>query len=46
MGEGHVQDDTQVCGQGEDSGAAMMQDQREEADLGKMPKPVWDLVDV
>lgn len=44
MGEGSVQDEAQGSGQGRDSGAAMILDQGEGADLGKLPKPVWDLV--
>lgn len=46
MGEGSVQDEAQGSGQGRDSGAAMILDQGEGADLGKIPKPVWDLVDM
>lgn len=40
MGEGSVQDEAQGSGQGRDSRAAMILDQAEGADLGKMPKPV------
>lgn len=46
MGEGSVQDEAHSSSQGRDSRAAMILDQGEGADLGKMPKPVWDLVDV
>lgn len=46
MGEGSVQDEAQGPGQGGDSGAAMILDQGEGADLGKIPKPLWDLVDM
>lgn len=39
-------DKAQGSGWGGDSGAALMQNHGEGADLGKMLRPVWDLVDV
>lgn len=46
MGERSVQGKAQGSGQGRDSGAALIQDRGGGAGLGKMLRPLWDLVDM
>ena len=46
MGERSVQGKAQGSGQGRDSGAALIQDRGGGAGLGKVLRPVWDLVDM